>query len=375
MKSNTKIAALAWLLAACGSSDEPTGAAHYEARQASADEAAPPDWGADIFGSDDTCVASLKARCRYDEMETACSSIMTPTVPLSNGETWGNVELPQGPYGAYVEWNEGADFANPVNPLEAICDLAAAAFGEPDSVTNDVLDLRGQDLSLYTVFRPACMRDGETYPVITWGNGTCGQAGSYASLLATVASHGFVVFAANSRWVGSGNDEMLHALDFAKAANEDASSIYYGKLDLDRVGAMGHSQGSAATAAAASDPRIKAVILWNAGTSAVKPFLAVSGDKDVTSYTTEDMTSGLASASQPGAWLYYHNVLDTGGWVTGHLLLMEQPERVIDPAVAWWKYVLNGDLEARAMFVGLTGSDCGLCNQSGDFEFGEKDLP
>lgn len=323
-------------------------------------------------GSFEACVAALKPTCSYDEKETACASLMTPTIPLTAGGTAGGVDIMAGPYGGYVEWNQGKDFANPVSSSEDTCSFLAATFGEPQSVTDDVLNLRGQDLSLYTVFRPACMKEGEKYPVITWGNGTCGQSGGYAALLATLASHGYVIFAANSRFTDAGNNEMLKALDFAKAANEDPMSIYYQKLDLDKIGAMGHSQGSSATAHAATDPRIKAVILWNAGLSASKPFLAVSGDRDITGYTAAQMKSGAESASQPGAWLFYHKVLETGGNVTGHLTLMEQPERVTEPTIAWWNYMLKGDEEAKKMFV---GTDCGLCNKMDDFEFGEHNLP
>ena len=39
--------------------------------------------------------------------------------------------------------------------------------------------------------------------------------------------------------------------------------------------------------------------------------------------------------------------LQTGGTSTGHLVLMEQPERVVDMTVAWWKYMLNGDEDAK----------------------------
>jgi hypothetical protein len=323
-------------------------------------------------GSFESCVAALKPMCGYAEKETACSSFMTASVPLTAGGAWGNMELKLGPYGGYVEWNQGKDFANPVSASESSCDVLAATFGEPASTTADVLDLRGQDLSLYTIFRPACMKDGEKYPVITWGNGTCGQSGGYASMLATLASHGFVVFAANSRFTDAGNKEMLKALDFAKSANEDPKSIYYQKLDLGKVGAMGHSQGGSATANAASDPRIKAVIIWNAGSSAVKPFLTVSGDRDITGYTPASMASAVNAAAQPGAWLYYHKILETGGNVTGHLTLMEQPERVTEPTIAWWKYMLNGDAEAKKMFV---GTDCGLCNKMDEYEFGAHNLP
>lgn len=315
----------------------------------------------------DACVAALQPMCQYDEKETPCSSLITTSIPLSDGGTWGNNEIKGGPYGAFVEWNQGEDFANPVNASESTCSLLAASFGEPADVTADVLELRGGDLSLYTIFRPACMKDGETYPVITWGNGTCGQSGGYAALLATLASHGFVVIAANSRFTDAGNDEMLRALDLAKALNEAPDSALYGKLNLDRIGAMGHSQGASATAHAAADPRIKAVILWNGGLTADKPFLAVSGDRDITGYTPEQMEAAVQDSSQPGAYLYYHQVLETGGNVTGHLTLMEQPERVWEPTVAWWQYMLNGDETAKAMFV---GADCGLCGAADAFEFG-----
>ncbi len=318
------------------------------------------------------CVKGLKAKCPYDEPESACSSLMTAEIPLTGGKTSGNIELPQGPYGSYVEWNEGSAFATPSNLLEATCAIAAASFGEPQSVTDDVLDLRGQELTLYTMFRPACMKKSETYPVITWGNGTCGQSGGYAALLATVASYGFVVIAPNSRWTDQGNNEMLKALDLAKAENEKQGSVLYQKLDLSKVGAMGHSQGGSATVHAATDSRIKAVILWNGGTSASKPFLAVSGDRDIGGRSATQLASAVTGAAQPGGWLYYHQVLSTGGSMTGHLTLMEQPERAAGPAVAWWKYMLQGDPEARKMFV---GTDCGLCSKKDEYEFGEHNLP
>lgn len=314
------------------------------------------------------CTAALKPKCKYDEMETACSSLITPVIPLTNGSTWGGIELQQGPYGAYVEWNEGKAFENPINALENICSIAAGVFREPESVTQDILNLRGQDLGLYTVFRPACWKEGEKYPVITWGNGTCGQTGGYGTLLATVASHGFVVVAANSRWTGDGT-VMLRALDLAKALNEDPSSIYYQRLDLDKVGAMGHSQGAGATNGAAQDPRVKAAILWNGPRTTVKPFLAVSGERDIGSVTPQAMAQDVNGASPPAAWVYFHQVLETGGTSTGHLTLMEQPERVTDLTIAWWKYILLGDPEAKKMFV---GDDCGLCNRKAEFEYGQN---
>ena len=111
------------------------------------------------------------------------------------------------------------------------------------------------------------MKAGEKYPVITWANGTCGLTHGYALLLGTVASHGFVIIASNSTWTNTAptNGVQLRALDYAAALNDDPSSVLYQKLDLDKIGAMGHSQGAAATANADNDPRVKAAIYWNGG--------------------------------------------------------------------------------------------------------------
>ena len=50
---------------------------------------------------------------------------------------------------------------------------------------------------------------------------------------------------------------------------------------------------------------------------------------------------------------------------------MEQPDRVWALAVAWWQWQLNGDQEAKKMFV---GTDCGLCNRASEFEYGHNNL-
>jgi hypothetical protein len=75
---------------------------------------------------------------------------------------------------------------------------------------------------------------------------------------------------------------------------------------------MGHSQGGGATVTAASDPRVSALIIWNASTSAPKPFLAISGDRDITGFTPSSMASDINASSQLSAWLYYHTAPMTG---------------------------------------------------------------
>ena len=289
------------------------------------------------------------------------------TFVTSSGE-----RLQLGPYGAVMEPNVGQGFKNAVSLLDGDlgCGLFAAIFAQDAETTANLLNIGDLDLSLYTVYRPANWRAGERYPVITWGNGTCAQPEGYGALLRYVASHGFIVVAPNSRYVGNGSPPpMRRALDFMFAANQDASSPYFGKVDTSRVGAMGHSQGGMATAQAAGDARVKSVILFNGGASASKPYLAISGDRDLFTANAAGL-AGPVNRAPKAAYIFYHKVPQTGAF-DGHLTLMTQPGRVVDATVQWWKLTLNNDAAARDWFV---GANCKLCNQASDFEFGQKGL-
>jgi hypothetical protein len=298
-----------------------------------------------------------------------CSTFVTPT----------GTSIKLGDYGAVMEPNVGKGFENPLNAAQGdapgasqtFCQGFAGIFNQSPKLTQQLLNTSENGVSLnfalYTVYRPATW-PATPVPIITWGNGTCAQPEGYGALLRYVASYGFFVIAANSREVGTGAD-MLKALDYAAAANEDAKSPYYKKLDTTRIGAMGHSQGSSATASAASDSRIKDVILFNAGDTAPKPYFAVSGDMDITGYTASQMASAI-NGQPKAAWLFFHMVPNTGN-INGHLTLMLQPERVVGPTVAWWKMVFENDAASSAEFV---GSNCGLCNMASEFEFGEHGL-
>jgi hypothetical protein len=300
-----------------------------------------------------------------------CTTFTTPT-----GTT-----LTLGPYGSVMDVNVGTGFENTIQssdmPGSSTCSSFVALFNQAPALSAQLLNTsqNGIDLNfaLYTVYRPANWGCGEKFPIITWGNGTCAQPDGYGALLRYISSYGFVVVAANSRQVGSGTPQpMLHALDFAIAANKDSTSPYYGKLDTTKIGAMGHSQGGSATVTAASDSRIVDTIIFNGGDTCAKEYLAVSGDTDITGYTASGMATAVnGNTAAPGAWLFYHMVPNTGN-LNGHLTLMLQPERVIGPATAWWEMVFKGDAKAKAWF---SGTSCNLCNMTSEFEYGEHSLP
>jgi hypothetical protein len=291
--------------------------------------------------------------------------------PCSSGETIYGVKIQFGPYGASSEHDVGKGFETGGTDDTDTCNGENGfinSFGADPVGSADLMDTHGTDFSLFTVFYPGAMPEGEKFPLITWGNGTCAMPEGYGTLLRYVASYGYIIVAAQDREVGSGAS-MLKGLDFMIAENDKEGSKYYHHIDTDKIGAMGHSQGAIATVSASSDPRVKAIIAFNSGTSSTVPFLDISGDRDLFSGTDP---SGLKNdtefSQQKGAWLWYHQIPDkvgpppgstTGDQAPGHLTLMMEPERVMEPTVAWWDMILKDKEEAKKMFL---GTDCTLCS-------------
>ncbi|HET8931828.1 MAG TPA: hypothetical protein VFN67_00240 [Polyangiales bacterium] len=204
-----------------------------------------------------------------------------------------------GPYGASLDFNVGQKFAYPIADGDADNDATCSALsnGQTSQVQQMV------DYTVYSVYRPGQYKEGEKLPLIVWGDGTCAWPEAYGPLLRYIASYGYIVVAPNSRWVGDGS-QMKKAIDYMFSENENKDSPYYQKLDTTKVGAMGHSQGGSGTIAVASDARVKAVIIWNGGTSASKPYLAVTGDGDILNATPASLRMDINSASvSPAAFL------------------------------------------------------------------------
>ncbi|WP_327097686.1 hypothetical protein OIE68_02055 [Nocardia vinacea] len=95
----------------------------------------------------------------------------------------------------------------------------------------------------YDIWYPADLGASATrYPIITWGDGTDAHPVQYAYLLSHLASWGFVVIAPNLTSTGTGT-QMLDAVTYLTEQNRDPASVFYGKVNTESVGAMGHSQG------------------------------------------------------------------------------------------------------------------------------------
>lgn len=98
-------------------------------------------------------------------------------------------------------------------------------------------------------------KDGLKHPVFQWGPGAGTDPSNYLDHLNLLASHGFVVISQPSTNSGK------QALDWLLKQNETEGSMWYQKLDPNRVGRGGHSMGALQSMSEADDDRLKLTVL------------------------------------------------------------------------------------------------------------------
>ncbi len=222
---------------------------------------------------------------------------------------------------------------------------------------------RNDSLKQILVFYPSELEHTEKqYPVIVYSNGT-GQKGSqYKNLYSHLSSWGFIVLANDDPESYSGLPAEK-TLSWILEENKKEDSIFFGKIDVDRIGTYGHSQGGAAvfntiTAQKHSDLYKTAVSLsptneeladalgWHYDLEKVCiPVFIIAGTAG--EFETEtvipfeklsDMYEKLdvpkAMARRTGAE-HANTVTDADGYVT-----------------TWFMWQLQGDMEAAEAFIG-----------------------
>jgi dienelactone hydrolase len=248
------------------------------------------------------------------------------------------------------------------------------------------------------VYRPADLgRLGKRkLGLYIFGNGACSNDGASSRLhLLEIASHGYLAIAPGRIRSGPGatvppsqperpatnnsqklpkppttSDDLLTALDWALAQNQDASSPYHGRIDPKAVAISGFSCGGLQALQIASDPRVKTLIVMNSGIFNDNT-QGISGI-DVSKALLEKIHTPTLYILGGETDIAYANGMDDfkrikhvpaylGNLIgVGHGGTYWQPNggKAAAAVVAWLDWQLRGDQRAAKTFV---GKDCGLC--------------
>ncbi|RAV13637.1 alpha/beta hydrolase [Paenibacillus contaminans] len=98
-----------------------------------------------------------------------------------------------------------------------------------------------QGRPLYRIDYPEDRMDA--CPVVIWGNGSDAQPENYGDLLAHLSSWGFTIVGNYCRNTGTGK-EIADTVNYVLRENDKPTSLLYGKIRTDRIGAVGQSQGA-----------------------------------------------------------------------------------------------------------------------------------
>jgi hypothetical protein len=250
-------------------------------------------------------------------------------------------------------------------------------------------------MPINTVYRPLVLPQ-ERLPLLLWGNGACSDDGlSYAVFLREISSHGFIIVAAGyPRETRATNNaapaetaasaapqraidptqpqQLLDAIDWIQAQNNEPDSPFYQHVDLDNLGVMGHSCGGLQALAMSADPRVDTTILFNSGVLNAGPDAGRSGISVLKS-DLEKIHAPIAYINGGPSDIAYLNAVDDferinhvpaffGENQVGHggtFRIAPNGGDYAQFATAWMSWQLKGNHQTT-MFL---GEDCDLCSR------------
>jgi len=249
--------------------------------------------------------------------------------------------------------------SNVPEPAEGSIEQRYSQQGSYHVKVEEVKSTRGE--ALFRIYFPAFQGD-ESYPIISWGNGTDATPDRYDELLTHLASWGFIVIDSYSKTTGTGK-EIVAGIDYLRNENELANSLFYQRIKMEQIGVAGHSQGSTGVINAHTNYKsgalIKTVVsialpnlkycdpedVYDTARITV-PFLIMGGTRDflISPVSTNQLALHSTNASTPvmmgmakGA---AHTAIEgNGGNHRGYL-------------TAWMRYWLLDDQEAKKAFHG-----------------------
>ena len=250
-------------------------------------------------------------------------------------------------------------------------------------------------LPTHTVFRPKDISKfgkNEKLPVIAWGNGACfNSPWEHVNFLSEVASHGFLVIAIGVMPKESGEQvkdrskstQLVDAIDWAIAQNNDKNSPFYQKIDVKKIAVSGMSCGGLQTLEVSSDPRVSTVVVCNSGIFKT-PGNGISNMPNLTKENLKKIHTPTLYLLGGEKDIAYGNGMDDYSQINhvpvfvanmdvGHGGTYAQPHggEFAKVATAWYKWQLLGDKQAGKLF---TGEPAGLAANT-NWKYEKKNMP
>ena len=199
------------------------------------------------------------------------------------------------------------------------------------------------------VFYPSNISESsQKFPIIAFANGTGFSYDIYESLLVEIAKGGYVVIANTETMSGDGVKQ-LESVDFLIGQNKNSSSIFYNKLNTEKIGLAGHSQGGrSAVNAAAKDSRIDCVVSFagsNYTSEAEKlstPTFFIGGSADMIVLASQWVVPAYQSCKGPAIYACMKNAI--------HTRCCTNPTEYTKYAIPWFNAWLKNDAGAKEIF-------------------------
>lgn len=189
----------------------------------------------------------------------------------------------------------------------------------------------------------------QTYPVIAWANGTMCTHEIYEDLLKEIVMGGYIVVANGETMAADGTAKRA-SIDFILSENTNPASVLYQKVDADKIGAAGHSQGGrSAVNAAAADARIGCVLSVagsNFQEEAEKlqtPVFFTTGTRDLVVAADSWVKPAYKVCKGPAVYASLQDGV--------HISCSTNASAYTEYAVKWFDAWLKNDASAKAVFV------------------------
>lgn len=186
------------------------------------------------------------------------------------------------------------------------------------------------------------------YPVVVWANGSYCPTQTYYAYIQGLAEAGYVVVSNTDILAGEG-DTVIDSIDYITEQNSDKDSIFYGKIDLNKIGAAGHSLGGQGVVnAAGADSRIKSLIslAGNSTRSQAKkvncPAFYIGGAMDINVPLILYVKPSYKASNGPAVYGTLR--------ACGHFAVWYSSSRYIGYSVAWFDATLKGDKSSLEIF-------------------------